>query len=135
MKILEKLFGEPEPSSPSPALEQLEREAIVDLLLLAVYVDNHLSLSESKVFDESTDSMGWESETSIYVYLDHATHRVRNVRGNDEAIIELIGYVSERLKSAEARKRAMALLNRLFMADSTTAKEKDFISKVEAAFA
>ena len=54
MKFLEKLFSSEQGSSLHPAVAQVEREAIIDLLLLAIYVDNHLSLGESGVFGQGS---------------------------------------------------------------------------------
>ena len=136
MKFLKKLFGNEEPrSSLHPELQQAEREAILDLLLLAIYVDNHLSLSETKEFDDAADSMGWESSAGPTVYICNATDRARTARSGEETTAEFINYVAERLCSTGSQERALELLNRLFMADGKTEKEKTFFKQVEAAFA
>jgi lysyl-tRNA synthetase class I len=135
MKFLEKLFGAEPKSSLHPELEQAEREAIIDLLLLAIYVDDHLSLSESKVFDDAADSMGWDSTTGPSLYINNATERARTARSSEEGTARLINYVAERLSSVGSKERALELLNRLFMADGKTDTEKAFFKQVEASFA
>jgi Tellurite resistance protein TerB. len=132
MKFIEKLFGKAPSSSLHPSLTQPEREAIIDLLLLAAYADNHLSFNESREFDEATESLGWESSTGISVYLSNATDRARNARGNVTPFIE---FVAERLNSPAAKDRALELLNRLFIADGKDEKEQAFFKQVEAVFA
>ncbi|MEM1223010.1 MAG: hypothetical protein AAGH40_09625 [Verrucomicrobiota bacterium] len=61
MKFFEKLFGNEEGSKLHSKLEQPEREAIIDLLLLGIYVDDHISLSETAAFDDFTEVLGWDS--------------------------------------------------------------------------
>jgi len=135
MKFLEKLFGGESSSALHPELKQSEREAIIDLLIMAIYVDDHLSLSETKEFDDTTDSLGWDSNTGLSVYISSGTDRARNARSSEEAIDAFIDFVAERLTSKGSKERALTLLNDLFMADGKTDKEKVFFSKVEAAFA
>lgn len=134
MKFLERLFGGEARSASQPELEQAEREAIVDLLLLAMYVDGHVSLSESQEFDAATDAMGWASTTAPSVYFSTATDRARSASSSEDSTAQLIQYVSERLQSVDARARAMDLLNRLFLSDGRTEKEKDFFKQVEVVF-
>ncbi|MFT5837211.1 MAG: hypothetical protein ACI9ZV_000715 [Candidatus Azotimanducaceae bacterium] len=136
MKFLEKLFSSERPrSSLHSELKQAEREAILDLLLLATYVDGHLSLSETKEFDDAADAMGWESSTGPSVYISNATDRARTARSGKETTAEFINYVAARLGSSGSRERALELLNRLFLADGKTEQEKVFFKQVEAAFA
>lgn len=134
MRFLEKLFGAEPRSSLHPELQQPEREAVIDLLLMAIYVDDHLSLSESKELDDSTESLGWDSSTGVSVYISTATDRARTARSSEAATAQFIDYAAERLSSKAARQRALELLNRLFMADGKTDKEKVFFNKVETAF-
>ena len=133
MKFLEKLFSADEGSSLHPAIEQPEREAIIDLLLLAIYIDGHLSLAESSEFDTAADSLGWDSITGPSVYISTATDRARNARTNEASVSEFIAFVAQRLTSAGSKERALVLLNRLFTADGKTESEKAFFKQVEAA--
>lgn len=131
MKFIEKLFSKAQGSSLHPSLVQSEREAIIDLLLLAAYADNHLSFNESREFDEATESLGWDSSTGVSVYLSNATDRARNALGNEGPLIE---YVAERLNTPASKDRALELLNRLFIADGKDEKEQAFFKRVEVAF-
>ena len=135
MKFLEKLFSSEQGSSLHGALQQPEREAIIDLLLLAIYVDNHVSLGETQEFDDATDALGWDSTTGPFVYINAATSRARDVRLSEDAIGEFIRFAASRLTSAGSKARALTLLNRLLMSDGKTEKEAAFFKQVEAAFA
>lgn len=131
MKFIEKLFGAEPTSSLHPSLSQPEREAIIDLLLLAAYADNHLSYNESQEFDEATESIGWDSSTSLSVYLSQATDRARQARGDEKPFIE---FVAQRLNTPASKDRALELLNRLFIADGKEDREQAFMKQVEEAF-
>ncbi len=134
MKFLEKLFSAEQGSSLHGALQQPEREAIIDLLLLGIYIDNHLSLGETSEFDASTESLGWDSTTGPSIYISNATTRARDVRLSEDAIAEFIRFAASRLTSAGSKERALTLLNRLLMSDGKTEKEADFFKQVEADF-
>lgn len=135
MKFLEKLFSSDQGSSLHPAIEQPEREAIIDLLLLAVYIDGHLSLAESSEFDSAADSLGWDSSTGPSIYISNATNRARNARTSEDSVSEFIAFVAQRLTSTGSKERALVLLNRLLTADGKTEKEKVFFKQVESALA
>ena len=130
MKIFEKLFNKN--AKTKDELTQPEREAVVDLLTLGVYVDNHLSLAEDEAFESITGKMNWESERDISYYIYTATERARQARADQGAIEEYLEFVSERLESRTSASHALDLLNRLFSADGSNEKENQFYRKVES---
>lgn len=134
MKFLKSLFGSSKNSSLHPPLRQDEREAIIDLLLMGIYFDNHLSLGESEEFKSVSDSIGWESDLDISVYIDTTIGNVRNARSSEETTTEFLNYVVRRLDSSGSRERALELLNRLFRIDGKTDTEKIFFRQVETVF-
>ena len=134
MKFLKGLFGSSKDSSGRAPLKQDEREAILDLLLLGIYFDNHLSLGESQEFESVVDSIEWESSLSITVYIYDATVRVRSARTSEEAITEFIEHVARRLSSNDSREYAFELLNRLFRTDGKSDTKKAFCRRVKATF-
>ena len=135
LKFFKNLFSNSlKDSSLQPPLKQVEREAIIDLLLLGIYGDNHLSLSESNELNIATGSLGWESKQDLSVYIDSSVVRIRKVRLNEEAIIELIHYVAKRLTTPGARERALELLSRLLRSNGKTAIEKEFFKNIERIF-
>jgi hypothetical protein len=129
MKIFEKLFNKD--AKTKDELTQAEREAIVDLLTLGVYADNHLSLAEDETFEAITNKMNWESDRDISYYIYTATERARQARTDEGAIEEFLKFVAERLDSRTSASHALDLLQRLFSADGSTEKENQFYRKVE----
>ena len=129
MKILETLFNRN--SHKKDGLTQTEREAIVDLLTLGVYADNHLSVAEDVAFETLTNKMNWESKRDISYYIYAATERARQARSDEGAVEEFLNYVAERLQSPAAHSQALNLLNKLFSADGSNKKDGDFYKTVE----
>lgn len=132
MKFLEKLFRA-EQEANQPAVMQSEREAIVDLLIMAIYVDNHLSLAESAELEESAGVLGWESVTDLDTYISTATARARNARSDEGLRGDYIAFAAERLAGAAAKERALELLDKVFLADGKNDVEAAFLEQVEAA--
>ena len=135
MKFLKKLFADtPKNSSTQPPINQTESEAIIDLLVLGIYGDDHLSLNESQELDAAANSLTWQSKQDISVYIDNAIVRVRNARLNEEATGEFIHSIARRLTSPGVKERALELLNRLLRSDGKNEAEKAFFRKIEASF-
>ena len=134
MKFFKDIFASLKNPSLHQPLQQDEREAIIDLLLLGIYYDDHLSLGESEEFRSVVNSIGWESELEVSGYINNAILRVRSIRSSDETCSDFIRQIAKRLTSAGSRERALKLLNRLFRTDGKTNIEKAFFQQVEAAF-
>ena len=62
-----------DPSTPFPTLDQSQREALFDFLLLATYADNSLKLSEEQRLYELISGLGWQSFQEPTEYADTAT--------------------------------------------------------------
>lgn len=135
MEILKKLFKTEKDERKPEDLEQKEKEAIIDLLMLAIYADNHLSLAEDKILKEEFEKMRWVSVTGIDIYLAEATARARSALTSEVARKEFLEFIGERLTSRPARGKALDLLSKVFYSDGTTEKEKEFTEAVKAALA
>lgn len=129
VKILERLFDRE--TKPRDELSQTEREAIVDLLTLGVYVDGHLSVAEDEAFETLTGKMNWESDQDLSYYVYNATERARHARTDEGAIQEYLGFVGERLTSHTSASHALDLLHSLFSADGSHEKESQFYRTAE----
>ena len=134
MDILKKLFAS-ETIIPRvrDELEQREKEAIVDLLLIAIYADNHLSLSENEVLKEEVDKLSWEANIPLDIYFNDATSRARNALASDETVEAYLEAISSRLSSRHSKSRALDLLSKLFYSDGLVDSEKVFTIKVKKA--
>ena len=131
MKLLKKLFAPKPIARTREDLEQEEKEAIIDLLLIATYADNHLSLAENKILNEEFDKFSWEANISLDLYLNDATNRARNALDSDKTVEAYLETISNRLSSRYSKSRALDLLSKLFYSDGNVDSEKAFTLKVK----
>tara|TARA_R100000027_G_scaffold61554_3_gene52983 strand:+ start:12993 stop:13403 length:411 start_codon:yes stop_codon:yes gene_type:complete len=130
MNFISKLFGGKTRSGGKDGLTQTEREAIVDLLLLCTYADNHLSLAEDRVLQEQVDGYSWESGTSIGLYVASATDRARKATDDEDRFDEYMTSVANRLEADTSSEKAVELMEKLFRSDGTVAAETVFADRV-----
>ena len=131
MKLLKKLFAPKPIARTREDLEQEEKEAIIDLLLIATYADNHLSLAENKILNEEFDKFSWEANISLDLYLNDATNRARNALDSDKTVEAYLETISNRLSSRYSKSRALDLLSKLFYSDGNVDSEKAFTLNVK----
>ena len=85
------------------ATEDREHEAAIELLLLVMIVDQHISTDEVDEIRTISAESGWESETfSFDQYLGPAMAKVRQAVSND-AIEEFLDSVDARISSKVLR--------------------------------
>jgi hypothetical protein len=122
-------------TTPLPTLNQAQREAIFDFLLLATYADNSLRLKEEQTLYELISGLGWESYQEPTEYADTATARVRAAAESDAGTRGFLEKLSERLGTPEGRVFALALLPRILESDNSMPEaEQAFYDAAKAAF-
>jgi hypothetical protein len=131
MEILKKLFTPDKGQQKTIDLEQKEKEAIIDLLMLAIYADNHLSLAEDKIMKDEIGNYSWNSISGLDIYLSEATDRARIALTSETSEREFLEFIAERLDSRTTKSRALDVLSKLFYSDGTSVEEKEFTAKVK----
>lgn len=129
MSLFTKLFDKDR--SESDGMTQEQRESLIDLLVLAMYVDNQLSLSEDAVLKAQIDQFAWQGNMSVEAYVNSAIARIRDLRSSEHFVNELLKSVSERLGDYEIRLTAAGICERLLAADGKADSEKEFLDKVK----
>lgn len=129
MSLFSNLFNAER--SESDGLSQSQREGLVDLLVLAMYVDNTLSLSEDAVLKAQLDGFCWEGPSTADDYVNAAIGRIRVLRGSEFSVDELLKSIKERLGDYETRLTAVGICERLLAADGKADSEKAFLNKVK----
>src|SRR5690349_6334292 len=108
-------------------LDQPQREATLDLLLLGIYADNTVSLSENERIYDLLSPFGWESYQDAREYSQTATSRARGALESEDALSVFLAAISARLNDDDVKLLALALLARLIEADNeATESEADF---------
>jgi uncharacterized tellurite resistance protein B-like protein len=108
-----------------PPLTQPQREAIFDFLLLGMYADSHLKLSENERLYDLMASVGWESYQDPREYSDTAISRVREAAETGAGTTEFLKELHVRLDNPEARNFALVLFLRMVEADKTVNAAED----------
>ena len=116
-------------------LHQSEREAIIDLLLLGLYADNHISVVENDVVLQAIADFDWTSVATADIYINTATYRVREAAASPKTEQQFLMEIVLRLHSKEAQHTATTLLAKLLNADGTNEAENAFMRRVYDAFA
>jgi hypothetical protein len=116
-------------------LNQPQREGVFDLLLLGMYADAHLKLSEDARIYTILKPYGWEGSRDPEEYAQLATARIRKAaEATDQTNAYLID-ISARLGNDDVRKLALGLLVKLIEADdSATESEAEFYQTARTAF-
>ena len=133
MKWLLNFFRESgQGSSVKDGWTQDEREALIDLLLFTMYVDNQLSIAEDKMLDEDLGELEWDSSESINSYVDRNIPRIRILRTDETRRTQFFESLRNRFASYDSRQRALNHCQNLARVEGTVASEKEFMDKVKA---
>ncbi len=124
-----------DPTTPLPSLTQPQREAIFDLLLLAMYADSSLKLSENERVYEIVSGLGWNSYQGPSEYAELGTARVRAASVTEAATRDFLETLAGRLETSDAKTFALAVLTRVLSADDDfDPAEESFYQEARSAF-
>lgn len=113
-------------------MTQDSREVLIELLFLALYMDNHLSLAEDDVLNDALDSLGWESETSREKFIFKAFSAARAATDGGAKTDEFLISRADMLKGNGEEAAALTWLSKVLGSDGITPTEKYFLDRVEA---
>ncbi len=116
----------------APTLSQPQREALINILVLGMYADGHLSLAESESMDGLLDALGWESGTGRTVFFADAITRVSAI-ANDTDLADFIERNASVFRSAEAKAETLGSLTKFLQVDGTVEAEAPLLSRINAA--
>ncbi len=108
-----------------------EKLALLDLLVLGMYADGHLALSEETRIQRLLETMSFSSDHARQECLDAVVHRVRELADSAGAVAVFVRTVSQAFATADSRRRACDALDDLFTADGrVTEHEREFLAAV-----
>ncbi len=113
-------------------MKQSSREALIDLLFLALYLDDRLSLAEDEVLTGALDSLGWESERSRERFIFRAFSQARAAAADPLRTEEFLASHAEVFKADGSGAEAFTWLTKILAADGLSYSEKRFLSDLEA---
>ena len=115
-------------------MTQSSREALIDLLFLSLYLDDHLSLAEDDVLTSALDALGWESAEPRENHIWRAFSKARDAAG---CAIKTGVFLNERadlIKADGQEAAALTWLTRVLGADGLSGTEQHFLKQLEVRF-
>lgn len=115
-------------------MTQPQREAVLDLVILALFADSHLSLKEDERLQAALDKIGWESVKPREIFFCNSMNRARKASDSEAATNE---YITARVKDLNvwSKSETLSLLESLLASDGVTALESAFLVRVKSAMA
>ena len=133
--LLKRLFGS-STASTVDGMTQPQREATLDLLIAAMFIDNRVAQNEDESIDTQLAAMAWESGTSPENYVNAATAKIRTALDSNDGLTPLIDGIGMRLGSAQARADALLRCETLLKIDGRMDEtESGFMRAVKNVFA
>ncbi|AFY56467.1 hypothetical protein Riv7116_4027 [Rivularia sp. PCC 7116] len=114
---------------------QNEREAIIELMMMVMYSDKTLKLTEDEAIKEYASSIEWESPLSLEFYFAKVTPKIRTALSNDEKMHVFLKDINSRIETEVVKAQVLLVCNDLAMADAEfSAEEKDLLKNISQVF-
>lgn len=115
-------------------MTQATREAIIDLLFLALYLDEKVSLAEDDVFTRALEELGWHSETPREAHVWKAFHAARAAFDDFEKVRDFVSTRADAIIRDGGQAESLTWLTRVLGADGIDATERHFLNQLEKRF-
>jgi hypothetical protein len=114
-------------------MNQTQREATLDLLILSIYADSHISLVEEEALQNALQNLGWESVIPRDIYFCNSLRRARDASADEPALAAYLMEKTAVFQSQDAKAEALKHLGDLIKSDGTSPDEGGFLAKLHAA--
>jgi hypothetical protein len=115
-------------------MTQPQRESLLDLLILSIFVDSHLSLKEDDALMASLEAVGWDALKPRDIFICNSMNRARKASDTEADTGAYIASRSAAFTDAESQTKALRLLEQVLAEDGVSPAETDFLARVKAAF-
>ncbi len=116
-------------------MTQPQREALLDLVILALFADSHLSLKEDEALQAALDKIGWEALKPREIFFCNSMNRARKAVETDADSSEYIAARAKVISDVWSKAEAVSVLQSVLASDGETAVESAFLERVKAAMA
>jgi hypothetical protein len=113
-------------------MTQTSRQALVELLFLALYLDDFLSLAEDELLGKALDALGWESATSREIFIFSAFSAAREAAACPVKTQKFVDERADILHAAGEEAAAMTWMHKILASDGLTASEERFLGQLQA---
>jgi Tellurite resistance protein TerB len=115
-------------------MTQQQREAVVELLLLGMFADAPIKVSEDQKLLSVIEEIGWESYQTADLYLQSAIARARDTVETEGATRHRLEKISEELNEPGMKQRALDYLIQFLGVDGAVdAEESRFLDQAKEA--
>ncbi len=115
-------------------MRQEQREAVVDLLLLGMFADAPLRVSEDQKLLSVIEEIGWESYQAPDLYLQSAIAKARDAMDTEGGIKHRLEKIDQEMNDNGLRQRALDYLTQFLGVDGAVdAEETKFLDLAKAA--
>jgi hypothetical protein len=115
-------------------MTQASRQALIEVLFLALYLDDHLSLTEDDVLSTALDSLGWDSPKPREQFILNAFSVAREASNCDLESEKFLNTRINIIKEDGQEGPALTWFHRVLGADGITPSEQHFLNRIEGRF-
>jgi Spy/CpxP family protein refolding chaperone len=115
-------------------MTQTQREALLDLLHIAMFTDSHVSLKEEAELHRAIEAIGWDSSRPREIHLLNSMANARRAADSAETSAAYIAERAAEFGTTEEQQQALTLLQSLISSDGDGAEEIAFLAQVRSAF-
>ena len=114
---------------PNPKLTQPQREALLNLLALGMYVDSLLTLIEDDALNAELEAMEWDSGVGRGLFLEDAITRA-SWADSDQKVAAYLQRCVEAFDTPETKRIALDSLTTYLKIDGIASSEAPFLFRV-----
>jgi hypothetical protein len=115
-------------------MNQKQREALVDLLLLGMFVDGSLKVSEDRQLLSVIEEIGWESYQTPDLYFQSAIAKARDAADTEARMLARLKKINDDLASDDIRQQALNRLQRFLSLDGEPGLEESKFLELAKAY-
>lgn len=109
-------------------MTQEQREALFDILALAIYADAHVSLVEEDLVKQTFVKKGWDSTRPKSLFIEESYARAREAAESDDAMMDYLAERAAAFTTKTAQKEACTTVKKILESDGETAEENEFFN-------
>lgn len=110
-------------------MTQDSRESLIELLFLALYLDDHLSLAEDEVLTAALDNLGWDATRPREIFIFQAFAKAREAAADPTQTDAYLESHATRVRGDASA--AITWLYKVLGADGISPAEERFLKKLE----
>ncbi|MBW2736216.1 MAG: hypothetical protein JRH20_27840 [Deltaproteobacteria bacterium] len=109
---------------------QGQREGLLDLLVLGMFIDHHVANAEGTFIQEQARRFEWDGADTMERFIDQSTGRARDVMGSEGATTAYLKEIAQLLSTSEAKTQALQIFEELLTVDGQLApREEELLTK------